>query len=287
MISSKIVCALSLGVGALIGTHFERRHRSHIDGQRSNANVNDSRVSNTGTAGADGVCGCADGGVGNVDYRYNANANAHVNAIDNTSSNVNDHDIMSFAYAGSAIRTPDADFDDCNLPPTSSPRDMKWLDVWAFVMEQCSVPTISASVKPLLSNLPSLGPPAISHVPGNERVRGEITRHGFPSVPNIRVFDGFVLSYDRRNRSANWVLEHLTRDQVVRKDGVVRDKCEFVEDGSVHPLFRATNKDFHKTGYDRGHLAAAGNHRLSIKSMSQTFTLSNIAPQASFFDSQN
>ena len=285
MISSKIVCALSLGVGALIGTHFERRHRSHIDGQRSNANVNDSRVSNTGTAGADGVCGCADGGVGNVDYRYNVNANAHANAIDNTSSNVNDHNIMSFAYAGSAIRTPDADFDDCNLPPTS--RDMKWLDVWAFVMEQCSVPTISASVKPLLSNLPSLGPPAISHVPGNERVRGEITRHGFPSVPNIRVFDGFVLSYDRRNRSANWVLEHLTRDQVVRKDGVVRDKCEFVEDGSVHPLFRATNKDFHKTGYDRGHLAAAGNHRLSIKSMSQTFTLSNIAPQASFFDSQN
>ncbi|VDQ15142.1 unnamed protein product [Trichobilharzia regenti] len=44
-------------------------------------------------------------------------------------------------------------------------------------------------------------------------------------------------------------------------------------------MFRSTNDDYLHSGYDRGHLAAAGNHRLSHTAMSQTFILSNIAPQ--------
>ena len=43
--------------------------------------------------------------------------------------------------------------------------------------------------------------------------------------------------------------------------------------------YRATNEDFKKSGYDRGHLAAAGNHRWSQDLMEQTFLLSNMAPQ--------
>ena len=41
----------------------------------------------------------------------------------------------------------------------------------------------------------------------------------------------------------------------------------------------ATNKDYKHSGYDRGHLAAAGNHRLSQDVCQQTFLLSNMAPQ--------
>ncbi|KAH9488645.1 hypothetical protein Btru_061279 [Bulinus truncatus] len=54
---------------------------------------------------------------------------------------------------------------------------------------------------------------------------------------------------------------------------------KFLEDQSIHGFHRATNKDYLGSGYDRGHLAAAANHRHSLNAMSQTFFLSNIAPQ--------
>jgi len=108
---------------------------------------------------------------------------------------------------------------------------------------------------------------------------GKIMKHGFPSLDNIRSFDDFVLAYDRRNKTAHWVFEHLTFDKVKKQDGIDRESCKFQEDGSVHPHFRSTNQDYKNSGYDRGHLAAAGNHRWSKQAMEQTFNLSNISPQ--------
>lgn len=37
--------------------------------------------------------------------------------------------------------------------------------------------------------------------------------------------------------------------------------------------------DYKRSGYDRGHMAAAGNHKVEQKHMEQTFFLSNMAPQ--------
>lgn len=37
--------------------------------------------------------------------------------------------------------------------------------------------------------------------------------------------------------------------------------------------------DYRGSGYDRGHLAAAGNHQLNQEICDQTFLLSNISPQ--------
>lgn len=42
---------------------------------------------------------------------------------------------------------------------------------------------------------------------------------------------------------------------------------------------RSENTDYKGSGYDRGHLAAAGNHKVEQKHMEQTFFLSNMAPQ--------
>ncbi|BFZ05872.1 hypothetical protein BsWGS_08911 [Bradybaena similaris] len=108
---------------------------------------------------------------------------------------------------------------------------------------------------------------------------GQIVKYGFPSTDNLRSYDDFVLSYDRRTRTANWVLEHLTQNKVTRVQGVERSKMKFVEDNSIHAFHRATNKDYQGSGFDRGHLAAAANHRHSEKAMNQTFILSNTAPQ--------
>jgi len=107
----------------------------------------------------------------------------------------------------------------------------------------------------------------------------EIMRYGFPSLANIRALDDYVLAFDPRTRVPAWVFEHLTKDSIAKTDAVDRAKCSFVEDDSVHQYFRSSNKDYKGSGFDRGHMAAAGNHRLSQDHCQQTFLLSNIAPQ--------
>lgn len=104
-------------------------------------------------------------------------------------------------------------------------------------------------------------------------------RFGFPGLDNIRSLDDYVLSYDKRNKTAHWVFEHLNAESVQGNSTVDRSKCEFVEDSQVHPYFRSSNSDYKGSGYDRGHLAAAGNHKKHQTHCQQTFLLSNMAPQ--------
>ena len=55
----------------------------------------------------------------------------------------------------------------------------------------------------------------------------------------------------RRNRVAHWVFEHLTPESTKRAENVDRTKSEFVEDISIHPFFRSSNKDYKYSGFDR------------------------------------
>lgn len=96
------------------------------------------------------------------------------------------------------------------------------------------------------------------------------------------------------------VMEHLTAETIAFSPDVDRSKSEFKPDTSIHPYFRALNEDYRRSGYgmvitaikclqrtngnliyDRGHMAAAANHRRTQVSMDQTFILSNMAPQVS------
>lgn len=66
----------------------------------------------------------------------------------------------------------------------------------------------------------------------------QIMKYGFPSLDNVRSLDDYVLAYDKRNRVAYWVFEHLTQESVKRNDAVDRSKCDFSEDKSIHEYFR-------------------------------------------------
>lgn len=116
-------------------------------------------------------------------------------------------------------------------------------------------------------------------LPPNAPRIAQIMRFGFPSLANVRSLEDFVISYDTRNRVPNWVCEHLTAESIAKNPGVDRAKCDFHEDTSVHSFFRSENRDYKGSGFDRGHMAAAGNHRLSQEICHQTFLLSNMAPQ--------
>jgi len=107
----------------------------------------------------------------------------------------------------------------------------------------------------------------------------QIMRFGFPGLDNIRAQSDYILSYDRRNRVAHWVFEHLTLEGTRRAESVDRQKSAFEEDKSLHPYFRSANSDYKYSGFDRGHMAAAGNHMTDQRFMDDTFLLSNMAPQ--------
>lgn len=146
---------------------------------------------------------------------------------------------------------------------------------------------VSASSAPLeRNNLPSTVPAhgGLPTTPTNRVV--EIMKFGYPNLDNIRFYEDYVVSYDRRNRTAFWVFEHIRGEHCEKKEGVVRNN-DFKEDQSVHPFFRSTNADYKGSGYDRGHLAAASNHRYSQKAMDMTFMLSNISPQVGNSQSEN
>nr|XP_015222367.1 PREDICTED: endonuclease G, mitochondrial isoform X2 [Lepisosteus oculatus] len=104
-----------------------------------------------------------------------------------------------------------------------------------------------------------------------------VMKYGFPSLSNIKTRESYVVSYDSRNRTAHWVIEQLNGETLTGDSD--RKFCDFKEDDTVHSYHRAANADYKGSGFDRGHLAAAANHKWSQKAMEETFYLSNVAPQ--------
>ncbi|GAA6233073.1 endonuclease G, mitochondrial [Lates japonicus] len=100
---------------------------------------------------------------------------------------------------------------------------------------------------------------------------GAVMKYGFPSLANIKTRESYVTSYDPRTRTASWVIEKLNPTSLSGPSD--RKFCDFKEDD------RSTNADYKGSGFDRGHLAAAANHKWSQKAMEDTFYLSNVAPQ--------
>ncbi|KAM8760257.1 endonuclease G, mitochondrial [Acanthopagrus schlegelii] len=131
----------------------------------------------------------------------------------------------------------------------------------------------------LLSRIPVLPVPTVQASeltvsPGGSAV---VMKYGFPSLANIKTRESYITSYDPRTRTASWVIERLNPASLNGPSD--RKYCDFKEDDSVHEFHRATNADYRGSGFDRGHLAAAANHKWSQKAMADTFYLSNVAPQ--------
>ncbi|KAK6059150.1 hypothetical protein COOONC_03217, partial [Cooperia oncophora] len=112
-------------------------------------------------------------------------------------------------------------------------------------------PLRSAHAATALSPVPTLPPlqlePAVQAKPSYEMGpsrASEIMRYGFPGFDNLRTFEDFVLSYDRKTRTAHWVCEHLTPSRLIYDPSVDRSKCEFRSDPSIHKYFQSENTDY-------------------------------------------
>lgn len=91
---------------------------------------------------------------------------------------------------------------------------------------------------------------------------------------------GFSLVYNETHEQASWVAYELTREKTIK--GVERTD-KFLPDPKVS-TGTATNKDYEKSGYDRGHLAPAADMSWSETAMAESFYFSNMSPQLPGFN---
>ncbi|EGD78310.1 hypothetical protein PTSG_09377 [Salpingoeca rosetta] len=104
-------------------------------------------------------------------------------------------------------------------------------------------------------------------------------KYGLPSEGNVVHKAGYIASLNYQTRTPNWVLQHLTKD-LQEEVHAHRSSFPFFEDEAVPSLFRAQLRDYQRSGFSRGHLAAASDNKFSEAAMRDSFALSsNIVPQ--------
>lgn len=124
----------------------------------------------------------------------------------------------------------------------------------------------SAGKAPVATSTKTFKIPANTEIPRLKAKRQEqVIKH-----------EGYTVSYNSEYRIANWVAYELTATEA--KSRKTERSNKFVPDPLVKGA-TATNEDYSRTGYDRGHLAPAGDMKWSAKAMRESFYLSNICPQ--------
>ena len=88
---------------------------------------------------------------------------------------------------------------------------------------------------------------------------------------------GQVVAFNPEHNVSDWVAYRLRRDDLLNPK--VPRKDAFRVDSKVPEGHRVVPDDYLNTGYDRGHLAPAGSMKWSVKAMSESFFMSNMAPQ--------
>ena len=91
---------------------------------------------------------------------------------------------------------------------------------------------------------------------------------------------GYSLLYSEEHEQPLWVAYTLTLSMM---NNQIKRTNKFKEDPFI-PTKSATLDDYKNSGYDRGHLAPAGDMKSSYKMLSDSFYLSNVSPQLSHFN---
>jgi len=86
----------------------------------------------------------------------------------------------------------------------------------------------------------------------------------------------YAVHYRNDTKTAEWVAERITVEDV---NGNARRRDNFRADPEVPDEHRATLQDYAGAGYDRGHLSPAAANTQNDEIMSESFLLTNMAPQ--------
>ncbi|SFM68413.1 DNA/RNA non-specific endonuclease [Methylobacterium pseudosasicola] len=90
-------------------------------------------------------------------------------------------------------------------------------------------------------------------------------------------FEAFAVLHSGVTRTPLYAAEHLTRASVADARTVARDDS-FHEETRLPDAERASLEDYVRSGFDRGHLAPAGDMP-TLSAQAESFSLANIVPQ--------
>ena len=99
-----------------------------------------------------------------------------------------------------------------------------------------------------------------------------------PAIKNsdvVLVYNGFIINYNTEWLVPNWVAYELTANET---DGEVPRTKRFTIDMEYKER-QAMQEDYSNTGWDKGHMAPAGDMKWSQIAMNESFYLTNICPQ--------
>ena len=115
---------------------------------------------------------------------------------------------------------------------------------------------------------------------GRPYVNTDMGQLEIPSMPKgkqgqIIQRTGYTLAYDKKTKTPQWVAWELTKEET---KGNHERTDKFLPDPNVEGA-KVVTTDYTGSGYDRGHMAPAGDMKWSKKAMEESFYMSNICPQ--------
>ena len=117
--------------------------------------------------------------------------------------------------------------------------------------------------------IPVTPPQAPSHYDGLENV---VIPDGLAS--QIKDYTGFTLSFNKDNRTPNYVAWELLGTEVSSE---VSRTDNFWKDNDIDGCPEST--DYKYSGFDRGHMCPAADQKWSIDAMNDCFVMANMCPQ--------
>lgn len=128
-----------------------------------------------------------------------------------------------------------------------------------------STPTSGSTAKP--------GPANVQPMPSAQELA--MPRTSKSGKEQIIHHAGYTVSYNETHRLPNWVAYELTRQET---KGSAKRTNRFIADPQVKGVI-ATNADYTRSGYDKGHMAPAADMKWSDTAMKESFYFSNMCPQ--------
>jgi len=102
------------------------------------------------------------------------------------------------------------------------------------------------------------------------------TRYGMPTADQILPNRNYLIGYSYLFRQPRWSMHII--DGQAEDVSVDREDC-FRPDLRIPETFRCSLADYRGSGYDRGHLVPSADRNSSRLENSETFLMSNMAPQ--------